>query len=249
MFCTSQYDAEENVLTFVAAKPIKKGRPLTLSYGNMSNDAFLLSYGFVPTKNSFDSTPLYASLSDLVRQFANRSAPAAGAGAAGQGTGKGLDVRWLEMVARRAVEHAEEEWRAVADTEDFEEAAWKLRSRGPGEREGLQAWGGSFLDHRLVAALAALHWTAASAAAGGAPGPSASPAHSTGQHSAGQCSTIQCSTVQCRGCTRSVCPACQSFPPPSLPYLEHSQSYSTARDSILQGSAAQYGAFQECPVL
>ncbi|CAI5999196.1 unnamed protein product [Closterium sp. NIES-65] len=60
---------------FHAIAPIAPGADLLTHYGVRSSHSFLLSYGFSPHPNSFDSLPLFRSSSDLLEFFAEHYFP------------------------------------------------------------------------------------------------------------------------------------------------------------------------------
>lgn len=61
----------------MAEKHIKRDAPVELNYGNMSNDLFLLDYGFVITANPYDSIELQyqAALLDAASVIVGVSSP------------------------------------------------------------------------------------------------------------------------------------------------------------------------------
>ncbi|CAI5516566.1 unnamed protein product [Closterium sp. Naga37s-1] len=121
---------------FHAIAPIAPGADLLTHYGVRSSHSFLLSYGFSPHPNSFDSLPLFRSSSDLLEFFAEHYFP----GDFGEEDGE---------VARGVMGEVEESVKSVGRVvrvligavedgggEGVGESGDECEGKGEGEREG-----------------------------------------------------------------------------------------------------------------
>ena len=93
--------APGGAIEMAATKSLKTGDEVSLNYGNLTNDAFLLDYGFVPLEsaganggNPYDAAGLRwdVGLLEAAREIAGLSAVPFGASAAGMGTALGGDA-------------------------------------------------------------------------------------------------------------------------------------------------------------
>ncbi|CAI5502205.1 unnamed protein product [Closterium sp. Naga37s-1] len=75
LFVSHRKRASSGHYLFHAIAPIAPGSDLLTHYGVRSSHSFLLSYGFSPHPNSFDSLPLFRSSSDLLEFFAEHYFP------------------------------------------------------------------------------------------------------------------------------------------------------------------------------
>ena len=112
----SALDGDERVVEFAATRAIAAGEEALMSYGERSNDHFLVYYGFVPARNPHDDAVVF---SDLDHALAWHSVTHPGLWG-----GDEEEVKAREAAARAAVKEVE---KGLAGSQDADLAAKEPR--------------------------------------------------------------------------------------------------------------------------
>ena len=133
----STLDAEEGVIQFAATRDIEEGEEALMSYGERSNDHFLIYYGFAPDNNPHDDCVLFSNLEHA--------------------------MVWHSVAHPELWDGPEGEIREKAANAAYDEVTKALEAEGSADAKlaaaepRLKALGAGRIDARLLSAFAAMY--------------------------------------------------------------------------------------------
>ena len=142
----------EPLMVLTATRDIDPGEELLLSYGERSNDEWVLHYGFVPPRNPHDDVVIFDTIEDAIDWYLEKYIP------------KGVlapEALQKSILNAYAASQQEEDGMTGVKANDHQEESEALRA----ERDSIKLLSGGRVDGRVAAAFAALH-TYARAAGG-----------------------------------------------------------------------------------